>query len=277
MSAPEAVRRPRPANQPRGGLAPLVDARPLRIGVIGLGHETELRLIEPLSRAALPVHPLRIRLGTAIDTAAEVAFLRGAAVSFTRAILDEPLDGLVLTGNDPGTTVERHPHYRELTEILDYARAFVPSTLGLGAGGLLLARALGLELEPLVAPVDGVVPQRLAKRDHALLSGGSEVFFAPERRAFRVTARSLEGAAAAGLVTPIAHSRDAGVSIFESADRRFVAHLGQPDRDPPNGGISGPSSAFLDAARASARAHSDGFFAAWIGRLQQVARAREGG
>lgn len=248
------------------------DTRPLRIGVLSLSNSAETSLIEPLSRAALPVHPIQIRLGTADQSGAEVAFIRGAPVSFTRAILDGPLDGLVLAGTPEEDVVpDELPRWRELTEILDYARGFIPSTLGLGDGGLALARVLGLELVRLNRALSGYVPLRSLPHSHALL-GSSEVFFTAHRRRFRIADESFESAEVRRSVTPLAYSREAGVSIFESADRRFIAHLGRPEglaavKDPS------PLSAFLDSAKESARAHAEGFFSGWVRRLHEVARA----
>jgi homoserine O-succinyltransferase len=240
--------------------------------VLGLSREAEASLIEPLSRAALPVHPIRIRLGTAEQSAAEVAFIRGAPVSFTRAILDEPLEGLVLAGNLQTDVADELTNWRELSEILDYARGFVPSTLGLGAGGLALARALELDVVPLDRPLHGLVPQRSLGHEHSLLSGSSEVFFSSESRRFGVTDESMDRAVRAGRVTPLAHSRESGVSIFESTDRRFVAHLGRPERDPVRAEVESRPSAFFDSARESARAHAAAFFAAWVRRVYESGR-----
>jgi homoserine O-succinyltransferase len=253
-------------------VAGIPDTRPLRIGVLSLSNSAETRLIEPLSRAALPVHPIQIRLGTADQTVAEVAFIRGAPVSFTRAILDGPLDGLVLAGTpEEDVAPEELPRWRELTEILDYARGFIPSTLGLGDGGLALARVLGLELVRLDRALSGYVPLRSLPQSHALL-GSSEVFFAAHRRRFRIADESFENADARRRVTPLAYSREAGVSIFETADRRFIAHLGRPEGLAPMKEPA-PLSAFLDSAKESARAHAEGFFSGWVRRLHEVARA----
>jgi homoserine O-succinyltransferase len=244
----------------------------LRIGVLSLSHEAETSLIEPLSRAALPVHPIQIRLGTADQSGAEVAFIRGAPVSFTRAILDGPLDGLVLAGTpEEDVLPDELPRWRELTEILDYARGFIPSTLGLGDGGLALARVLGLELVRLDRQLSGFVPLRSLPQTHALL-GGSEVFFTAHRRRWRIADESFERARDGSHVTPLAYSREAGVSIFESTDRRFIAHLGRPEGLPSLTKGPAPLSAFLDSAKESARAHADGFFSAWVRTLHEVAR-----
>jgi homoserine O-succinyltransferase len=193
-------------------------------------------------------------------------------VSFTRAILDGPLDGLVLAGTpEEDVLPDELPRWRELTEILDYARGFIPSTLGLGDGGLALARVLGLELVRLDRQLSGFVPLRSLPQTHALL-GGSEVFFTAHRRRWRIADESFERARDGSHVTPLAYSREAGVSIFESTDRRFIAHLGRPEGLPSLTKGPAPLSAFLDSAKESARAHADGFFSAWVRTLHEVAR-----
>ncbi|HVW26486.1 MAG TPA: homoserine O-succinyltransferase [Polyangiaceae bacterium] len=245
------------------------EARPLRVGVLGLSAESPIGLIEPLSRAALPVRAISIHL---LGTPGTSGRAPGAGVSFTHAILDEPLDGLVLVGapNEPDVEPEALENFRELMEIVEYARGFVPSTLGLGTGGLLLARALGLQVVALSRGVHGLVPHRVLRRDHPLLGRGNEVFFAAEDRTFRITDASMDAAVGAGRVTALAHSRDGGVSLFESSDGRCVAHLGHPERKPPRIGDDGRLSAFYDSARESARAHAAAFFEAWVMRVNDL-------
>ena len=246
-------------------------ARPLRLGVLGPSTDSLTRLIEPLSRAAFPVHAISIRLGA---TGANDLPASAGAVSFRRAILDEPLDGLVLAGapNEPEIEPESLAHFDELEEIVEYARGFVPSTLGLGAGGLVIARVLGLDLVPMHRRIHGLVPHRVLRRDHPLFGRRSEVFFATEDRGFRITDASMDLAVRAGRVTPLAHSPDGGVSIFESYDGRCVVHLGHPDRKPPSAGDDPRLSAFHDAARESARAHAAAFFEAWVTRVHDFVR-----
>jgi homoserine O-succinyltransferase len=246
------------------------NSRPLRVGVLGLSAESPASLIEPLSRAALPVHAISIHLGT--TETGPVNTTSGEGVSFTRAILDEPLDGLVLTGasNDPDADPAALPQFRELTEIIEYARGFVPSTLGLGMGGLLLAHVLGLRLERLDDALHGLVPQRVLHRDHPLFGRGSEVFFVGERRSLRVSDESLGDAVAEGRINPLAGSPQGGLSIFESADGRCVGHLGHPEQRPSRGSDQSRLSAFYDSARESARAHAAAFFEAWVTRVYEL-------
>jgi len=267
-SAPEASSQPR--SRTRGfRLQAVPPLRPLRVGVLALSPDAGTALIEPLSRAALPVHPIRIHLDAADARGSESSL----TVSLTRAILDEPLDGLVLVGaHEHDAEPSSPPQWRELTEILEYARGFIPSTLGLGAGAVVLARVLGLDLVPLDQELRGLLPQRSLRAEHSLLNGSSEVFFSTEARRLRITDASIDDAVAAGRVTPLARSRDAGVSIFESADRRYVAHLGRPERPPMRPSVEGRISAFYDSARESARAHAAAFFAAWVRQIYEVGR-----
>jgi homoserine O-succinyltransferase len=268
-SLAENSRGPRPGRRP----FPSQVERPLRVGVLGLSAESPASLIEPLSRAALPVHAISIHLGSTNCVIPDPEHACGA-VSFTRAILDEPLDGLVLAGGAPDASVDidAHPRFRELTEIVEYARGFVPSTLGLGNGGLLLAHALGLRVLPLDPAVRGLVPQRVLRRDHPLFRRGSEIFFAAESRSHRIDDESVDRAVADRRIIPLAYSHDAGVSIFESADGRCIAHLGRPEQKPARATENGRLSAFHDSARESARAHAAAFFEAWVARVYALGR-----
>ena len=215
---------------PASGVVPRADVRPLRIGLVDLARRAphqDRTLVDHLRCGAFPVTPIRIGLASWTGG----AFGMG---TFNQAIDSAPLDGLVVTGalND-AVPLERQPWWGELSEILSYARAFVPSTLGLSAGGLVLAKLLGFEPTPLDRPLLGLFPLLHLDRD----AGPDE---SPRPGVF---SRRSTGPLESTTISSNApnemdgcHSsripREAGYSIFESADRRYVAHLGLPDADP---------------------------------------------
>ncbi len=114
-------------------------ARPVRMGVLDLAPPAQFdepSALRTLREAVLPIRSVQIRFAPAADAS--------LLTTFERAIQDKPLDGLVLTGTLPrGVPTKRLRNWEELADILEYARSFIPSILGLGVGRLELSRALG--------------------------------------------------------------------------------------------------------------------------------------
>ena len=263
------------------------EVRPLRIGAIELsgreGSATRSVRIQ-LEKAPFPVTLLRI--GLTDQQPAQLG--HGSLPTFDQSIAAGPLDGLIVTDDSSDHhSFLRKRWWGELSEILWYARAFVPSTLGLSTGGLILAKMLGLEPTPLPRRLFGLFPLLSLDLERAPVSGGGNVFFAPQDRMFGIDAEALKQAEREGRVSLLAFSREAGYSIFESEDRRYVAHLGLPAADPDVLRLAGtarsergsipsveqsPWNVEVPRLRALARAHRDSFFSDWLTLVRDPTR-----
>ncbi len=201
--------------------------RPLRVGIINIMPRLEAYeplLVDPFARVGRPVETVLIRLATHGYQSSDRAHLDRHYVTFDKA---GPLDGLVISG----APVEEMPfsdvHYwPELVKIMADARANIPSTLGLCWGGLALAATLKIPKLLYPQKLFGVYTHRVLT-ESPLVSGDS--FKCAHSRHAGIADWELQAAEADGRVRLLGHSIDAGYTLFETPDHKFVMHLGHPE------------------------------------------------
>jgi homoserine O-succinyltransferase len=207
--------------------------RPLRVAIVNVMPRAETYepyLLRPLARALLPVSPVWVRLRSHPYASSDAAHIERTYVTFEQAVASGPLDGLVLTGAPvEELAFEDVRYWRELSEILEYCRAHVASALGICWGGLALARQLGIEKQRFEKKLFGVFQNVVLDADNPLLGGSDDVFWCAHSRHSGIDSTVLERARDAGSVRLLSHGPETGYSIFESADRRFLMHLGHPE------------------------------------------------
>ncbi len=139
-------------------------------------------------------------------------------------------DGLIITG----APVELMPfeqvdYWQELCEIMEWSKTNVTSTFhicwGAQAG---LYYHYGIQKHELPAKMFGVFEHTTFKSHEMLLRGFDETFFAPHSRHTEVTAADIHRCPD---VTLLAESRDAGVYLTISNDRRFIFVMGHSEYD----------------------------------------------
>jgi homoserine O-succinyltransferase/O-acetyltransferase len=257
------------------------DIRPLRIGILNVmpkAEAYEFSVLQPLGRSIIQIEPLWIRLETHAYTSSNQDHIRGMYVTFEEAVRRQPLDGLILTG----APVEEIPfeevkYWGELAHILTYARRNVASTLGLCWGGLALAKMLGIEKDRLPKKLFGVYQNRNLLREHRITGDTDDVFWCPQSRHSGIPDQSLEKARDAGVVQLLSHSAQAGYSIFESVDERYLMHLGHPEYEPERlifeyrrdasagrADVDPPANVSLEDPVNTWRSHRNEFFSQWI-------------
>lgn len=211
------------------------DIRALRIGILNImpkAEAYEFRLLHPLGRSVLQIDPVWIRLKTHPYRSSDGEHLRALYVPFEEAVARGPLDGLILTGAPvEDIPFESVTYWDEVCQILAHARRHIPTTLGICWGGLALARQVGLDKVVFPTKLFGVFETRNLDPGHPITGEMDDVFWCPQSRHSGIPDEALERARDAGLVHLLAHSAEAGYTIFESADRRFLAHLGHPEYD----------------------------------------------
>lgn len=209
--------------------------RALRIAIINIMPRAETYepyLLRPLARVQRPLDLTWIRLTNHAYTSSDLERIARRYVSFDTAIATAPLDGLILSGAPVEELAFRDVHYwAELSEILSYARTHINSTLGLCWGGLALAHMLGLEKTMLAKKLFGVFQNQRLEVSHAIVKDFDDVFWCAHSRHSGIRDAELERARDAGVVKLLTHGGETGYSLFESVDRRFVAHLGHPEYD----------------------------------------------
>jgi homoserine O-succinyltransferase len=185
----------------------------LRVGIINLMPAAEA--YEAMLLGAFAQHriaPIWIRLRSHGYASSDAEHLARHYVSYERA---GALDGLILTGAPvEELAFEQVRYFAELRAILEHARSHVPSTLGLCWGGMALAHLLGIGKRRYDRKLFGVYPLD----EH----GGCA-----QSRHAGLDQQALRAAVERGIVRVIA-----GDSIVESADRRYLIHLGHPEYTP---------------------------------------------
>ncbi len=257
------------------------DIRALRIGVLNImpqAERYELSLLYPLGRSVLQIEPVWIRLETHTYTSTDQSHLDKLYVTFEEAVARSKLDGLIVTG----APVEEIPfeqvtYWEEIQRILKYAQRNVASTLGLCWGALAIAKFLGMEKVTYPRKLFGVFKTVNLDRSNRITGDMDDVFWCPQSRHSGIPDKVLEERRDKGTIHLLAHSKDAGYVIFESADQRFIMHLGHLEYEPGRlveeyrrdvkagrKDVKPPKNVDLDAPVNVWRAHGNEFFSQWI-------------
>lgn len=209
------------------------DIRALRIGILNImpkAEAYEFSLLHPLGRSVLQIDPVWIRLKTHKYTSSDWEHLKNLYVYFDEAIAQTPLDGLILTGapveDIPFETVT---YWNEVQHILDYARENIPTTLGICWGGLALAKQLGIDNVIFPKKLFGVFETRNLDPQHRITGEMDDVFWCPQSRFSGIPDKVMIQERDKGRINLLAHSAEAGYTIFESAEHRYLMHLGHPE------------------------------------------------
>ncbi len=262
-------------------LAQKQDFRPLRIGILNImpvADTYEYNILFPIGRSVLQIEPVWIRLNTHPYKSTSKVHLDKLYVSFEEAIKDRGFDGLIITG----APVEEKEFsdiwfWNELSDILSYARENVASTLGICWGGLALAYFNGIEKKVFPRKIFGVYPLKNINRDHPITGELDDIFMSPQSRYAGIEDKLLEERASSEDLSLLAYSKETGYSIFETADKRFLMHLGHPEyeterlvneykRDLEKGitAIQKPFNLDIDHPLNTWRSHSLEFFTQWV-------------
>ncbi len=258
------------------------DIRPLRIGILNImpkGETYEPYLLFPLSRTIIQIEPVWIRLHTHKYKTTDQSHLELNYDYFEDTIGRANFDGLVITG----APVEEIPYeqvtyWNECVQILEYARKNITSTLGICWGGLALAKLLGIEKEMYPEKKFGIFETHNLERAHPITGEMDDIFWCPQSRHSGIPDAIMEAERGRGNLNLLAYTKNGGgYTIFESADRRYLMHLGHPEyeaqrlveeykRDVALGRKDVPPPANVDVDRPLNRWRSHGleFFAQWV-------------
>lgn len=209
------------------------DIRPLRIGILNImpkGESYEPYLLFPLSRTIIQIEPIWLRLHTHLYKTTDKAHLELNYDYFEDAIAENPLDGLIVTGAPvEEIDYEQVTYWKEITEILTYARTNIHSTLGICWGGLALAKMLGIEKEIYPYKIFGVFETYNLDRSHPITGEMDDIFWCPQSRHSGISDEVLQQEEKNGIIHLLAYATQGGYTIFESTDRRYLMHLGHPE------------------------------------------------
>jgi homoserine O-succinyltransferase/O-acetyltransferase len=205
----------------------------LRVGILNVmpkAESYEPYLLRPLAHAAVLVEPVWIRLESHGYASSSPAHIQQHYRTFAQAVGEGSLSGLIVTGAPVEELAFEAVHYwQELSRILDFSRDNLRGTLGLCWGGLALAKKVGLDKVLFRKKLFGVFQNRSLDRDHEITGDFDDSFSCAHSRHSGIPDSVLEDAQESGLVRLLSHGLETGYTIFESADRRFLMHLGHPE------------------------------------------------
>jgi len=257
------------------------DIRPLRIGILNIMSNIqtyEFNLLYPLSKSILQIIPVWLKLNTYHYDTSSQEHLKDLYVSFKEAISDRMLDGLIITGAPvEELEFEAIDYWDEVQSIIGYARKNIISTLGIGWGGMALAKTIGIDKTRLDSKLFGVYPTRNLSTHHVITGDLDDIFCCPQSRHSGYPDTVLETERDKGTLNLLGYSDEAGYVIFETTDRRFLMHLGHPeynsgrlqeeslrDKAKKRKDVKEPVNFNLEKPVNSWRSHRNEFFSQWI-------------
>jgi len=211
------------------------DIRALRIGILNIMPEAEsyeFNLLFPLGRSVLQITPIWIRLKSHSYSSSNQDHLDRHYVSFEDAVKDRHLDGLLISGAPVEKMLfEDVTYWNELTEIMNYARKNIASTLGICWGGLALAYHVGVPKINYDQKLFGVFETVNLDPRNPITGEMDDLYWCPNSRHAGVDEEVLLDFEQRGEIAILGKSDEAGSIIFETPDHRFVMHLGHFEYD----------------------------------------------
>ncbi|MBN1760901.1 MAG: homoserine O-succinyltransferase [Chitinispirillaceae bacterium] len=263
------------------------DIRALRIGILNIMPKAdtyEFSLLHPLGRSVMQIEPVWIRLDTHTYSSTDPSHLQKLYIPFKEAVDKQKLDGLIVTG----APVEELPfesvsYWNEIRRILRYAQKNIPSTLGICWGGLALAQFMGIEKVLHQQKIFGVYESVNLERTHPITGEMDDRFCCAHSRHAGIPDDVLEKERDKGNVRLLAWSKEAGYTIFESSDQRFLVHLGHPEYEPGRlieeyerdrklgrDDVATPVNLDLENPANTWRSHRTEFFSQWIKYIHET-------
>lgn len=209
------------------------DIRPLRIVILNLMPlkiTTETDLIRLLSNSPLQieVHLMKVKAHTSKNTPVEhmKAFYRDFDL-----MRNEKFDGMIITGAPvEHLDYEEVTYWDEITEIFDWARTHVTSTMYIcWAAQAGLFYYYGVPKYPLPQKMFGIFPQRPLDTQLPIFRGFDDVFYMPHSRH---TELRREDILRVPELTLIAESEMSGVSMVMARGGREIYVTGHSEYSP---------------------------------------------
>ena len=208
------------------------DIRPMRIAILNLMPmkvSTETQLLRLLSNTALQIEITLLHMASHVSRTTSSEHLESFYYTFDD-VADQHFDGLIITGAPIETLdFEDVDYWPEMTEILDWTRSNVQSTLHVCWGAqAALYHHYGVGKYEVPQKISGVFTHRLTGAKSPIVTGFDDEFLAPHSRHTDVHAAEIE---ATGEVAVLATSDEAGVFLAATADGREIFVTGHPEYD----------------------------------------------
>ena len=209
------------------------DIRPLRIVVLNLMPikiTTETDLVRVLSNTPLQLDLTFMKIKSHTSKNTPIEHMRAFYKDF-EVLRHQKFDGMIITGAPvEHLGFEEVTYWAEMTDIFDWARTHVTSTLYIcWAAQAGLYYHYGVPKYPLPAKMFGIFPQKPLMPQLPIFRGFDDIFQMPHSRHTEIRREDIE--AVEGL-TIIAESEESGVSIVMAREGREFFITGHAEYSP---------------------------------------------
>lgn len=208
------------------------DIRPLRIAILNLmpvKSVTETQLLRLLSNTPLQLEITLLRTESHLSKNTSEEHLENFYQTFSE-VKDQRFDGMIITGAPvEQLEYEEFNYWDELTEIMDWSRHNVFSTLHICVGAQAgLYHHYGVPKYLLEGKMFGVFRHTCTRKNIPLLRGFDDDFYVPHSRHTEVRRADVEKVED---LEVLAESPEAGVYIVSSKDGRLIFVTGHSEYD----------------------------------------------
>ena len=208
------------------------DIRPLKFIIINLMPtkiETETQLLRLLSNTPLQMEVTFLKMASYVSKNVSKEHMSNFYKTF-KDIKNDYFDGLIITGAPvENLSFEEVIYWNELAEVMEWSKTHVYSTMCICWGAqAALYYHYGIKKYPLKEKLFGIYPLKIDIRHTMLLRGFDEVFNMPQSRHTEVRAEDIKKVDELEI---IAYSKEAGISIVCSRDKRNIFIMGHLEYD----------------------------------------------
>ena len=203
------------------------DIRPLNILILNLMPEkekAETQLLRLLGNSPLQVNVNFLKTNSYESTHTSKQHLDQFYTTFSE-IKQQKFDGMIITGAPVELLdFEQVKYWQELTEIMEWSKSNVTSTLHICWGAqAALYHHYGIGKFELSQKCSGIYSHQIFDQNDILLRGFDDIFYAPHSRYTDVTTDRIQSHPELKL---LAASEDAGALLISSRDRKHVMLTG---------------------------------------------------
>jgi len=208
------------------------DIRPLEIAIVNLmplKEETELHLLRSLSNTPLQVDVTFVAVSSHQSKNTSASHLNKFYVTF-EDIKKRKFDGMIITGAPvEQMEFEEVDYWEEITDIMDWSRTHVTSTIYLCWGAqAALYHYYGIPKHQLDKKMFGLFWHQVYNRKEPLVRGFDDVFLAPHSRHTEVRTEDIR---ACKDLKIMAESDEAGVFLAMAGDGKDIFVMGHFEYD----------------------------------------------
>lgn len=209
------------------------DIRPLRIAILNLMPlkiTTETDLVRLLSNTPLQVEISFMKIKSHTPKNTPIEHMKAFYTDFEQ-MREQRYDGMIVTGAPvEQMDFERVTYWDEITEIFDWARTHVTSTLYIcWAAQAGLYHFYGIPKYPLEKKMFGIFPHRALQPLHPIFRGFDDVFYVPHSRHTEVRSEDILHVPA---LTLLSESPEAGVYLVMARGGREFFVTGHSEYSP---------------------------------------------